>query len=91
SNSSILTHSRSVWEAKKRARREQVQEVVFDEDARRDFLTGFHKRKVAKHQEKVDRAKEREKLQRLQDRADKRKMLREKARENAKQVEAALG
>ncbi|KZT58220.1 hypothetical protein CALCODRAFT_482486 [Calocera cornea HHB12733] len=56
-----------------------------------DFLTGFHKRKLAKHQEKVDRAKEREKLQRLQDRADTQKMLREKAIENAKQVEAALG
>ncbi|KZO93449.1 hypothetical protein CALVIDRAFT_566454 [Calocera viscosa TUFC12733] len=91
SNSAILGHSRSVWEAKKRQKKEQVQEVVFDDTARHDFLTGFHKRKLAKHQDKVARAKEREHLQRLQDRADKRKLLREKAVENAKQVEAVLG
>lgn len=34
-NTSLLTRSHAVYAAKKRAKRTQVKEVVFDEDARR--------------------------------------------------------
>jgi len=35
SNTSLLTRSHAVYSAKKRAKKAQIQEVVFDEDARR--------------------------------------------------------
>jgi ribosomal RNA-processing protein 17 len=35
SNVAVLTHENKIWSAKKRQKKEQVKEVVFDEDARR--------------------------------------------------------
>lgn len=74
-----------------------------------EFLTGFHKRKLAKTQAARSKAKEREKKERLEARREvllclyvillsaltpciqQRRMLREKAIENAAQVEKAYG
>ncbi|KAF8894952.1 nucleolar protein 12-domain-containing protein [Gymnopilus junonius] len=91
SNIAILTREHTAIAAKKRARRAQVTEVVFDELARRDFLTGFHKRKLAKADAARTKAKEREKQERLQARREQRQILREQAIENAAQVEKAYG
>lgn len=38
-----------------------MEKVVFDDDARREYLTGFSKRKKAKVEEKRERARKREK------------------------------
>ncbi|EJU01957.1 hypothetical protein DACRYDRAFT_29625, partial [Dacryopinax primogenitus] len=76
---------------KKRQKKAQLQEVVFDEEARREYLTGFRKRKMERVKGKVERAKERERVERLRDRAEKRKDIRERALENARRVESALG
>ena len=75
----------------------------------REFLTGFHKRKLAKKEAARSKAKEREKQERLETRRDvclhlyavivsvliqciqQRLMLRERAIENAAQVEKAYG
>lgn len=75
----------------------------------REFLTGFHKRKLAKKEAARSRAKEREKQERLESRREvrlylhvvlvpvliqciqQRLMLRERAIENAAQVEKAYG
>ncbi|KAH8078048.1 nucleolar protein 12-domain-containing protein [Cristinia sonorae] len=89
SNFAALTKSHKIIASKKRARREQVKEVTFDEDARRDFLTGFHKRKVQKKEEAKKKAQEREKQERLEARREQRRMLAERAAENAEQVEKA--
>jgi len=35
SNVAILTHQNKVWSAKRKHKREQVKEVVFDENARK--------------------------------------------------------
>jgi ribosomal RNA-processing protein 17 len=35
SNVTVLTHENKIWSAKRKQKREQVKEVVFDEDARR--------------------------------------------------------
>ena len=67
SNITVLTKSHSIVAAKKKAKKEQIKEIVFDDAARRqvvrslnnfpfnvpcrDFLTGFHKRKLQKKEE----------------------------------------
>ncbi|KAF8200920.1 nucleolar protein 12-domain-containing protein [Pholiota molesta] len=90
-NLALLTRAHGAVAAKKRARKDQIKEVVFDDDARREFLTGFHKRKLAKAEAARAKAKEREKQDRLEARRDQRRMLREQAAENASQVEKAYG
>ncbi|KAJ8076551.1 hypothetical protein PM082_000974 [Marasmius tenuissimus] len=69
-NLHVLTQSHTLVASKKRAKRNQVKEVLFDEDARREFLTGFHKRKVAKAEAARKKAAEREKQERLETRRE---------------------
>ncbi|KAF8806439.1 hypothetical protein BYT27DRAFT_7167731 [Phlegmacium glaucopus] len=90
-NIAILTQSHKAIAAKKKAKRDQIKEIVFDDEARREFLTGFHKRKLAKAEAARSKAKEREKQERLEARREQRRMLREQAIENAAQVEKAYG
>nr|GAT56799.1 predicted protein [Mycena chlorophos] len=91
SNIASLTRSHSAIAAKKRAKNAQITEIVFDEDARREFLTGFHKRKVAKADAARKKAAERERQERLEARRQQRRDLRQRALENAAQVESAYG
>ncbi|KAF9465022.1 hypothetical protein BDZ94DRAFT_1160885 [Collybia nuda] len=90
-NLALLTQSHTAIAAKKRARRDQIKEVIFDDHARRQFLTGFHKRKLAKADAARKKAIEREKQERLESRREQRRMLRERAKENAEEVEMAYG
>ncbi|TFK54003.1 hypothetical protein OE88DRAFT_1611534, partial [Heliocybe sulcata] len=90
-NLSALTQSHRIASLKKRAKREQVKEVVFDEDARKEFLTGFHKRKLAKKEAAKKKAIDREKQERREQRLEHRRALAEQARSNAKEVEKAYG
>ncbi|KAH9040957.1 nucleolar protein 12-domain-containing protein [Lactarius pseudohatsudake] len=91
SNIKSLTQSHKVIRAKRKQKREQVPAIVFDEDARREFLTGFHKRKLAKKEESKKRALAREKQEHLEARREKRRVLAEQATQNAAKVEAAYG
>ncbi|TFY77823.1 hypothetical protein EWM64_g6185 [Hericium alpestre] len=91
SNLSVLTKSHQIIASKKRQRKQQIKEITFDEDARREFLTGFHKRKLAKTEEGKKKAIERDKQERLETRREQRKMLAEQAIENAAKVEKAYG
>ncbi|KAF9024863.1 hypothetical protein BDZ89DRAFT_939859 [Hymenopellis radicata] len=91
SNRQLLTQSHAAIAAKKRAKRDQIKEITFDDEARLEFLTGFHKRKVAKADAARKRATEREKQMRLEARREQRRLLRERAAENAAQVESAYG
>ncbi|KAI0256162.1 nucleolar protein 12-domain-containing protein [Lactifluus subvellereus] len=91
SNDQLLTHSHKVVRAKKRQKQEQVKAVVFDDDARREFLTGFHKRKLAKKEESKKKAQAREKQERLEARREQRRVLAEQAAQNAAKVEEAYG
>jgi len=68
-----------------------VKEVIFDEGARREFLTGFHKRNVLKKEVAKKKAMDREKRERLETRREQRKMLAEQAVQNAREVEKAYG
>ncbi|KAF9811793.1 hypothetical protein IEO21_06405 [Rhodonia placenta] len=91
SNLAILTKSHKIIAAKKRARREQIKEVVFDDGARREFLTGFHKRKLQKKEVAKKKAQDREKQERLEARREKRQLLAERAAQNVAEVEKAYG
>ncbi|KAF7321669.1 hypothetical protein MKEN_00688300 [Mycena kentingensis (nom. inval.)] len=91
SNLSTLTQSHAAIASKKRAKKAQINEIVFDEDARREFLTGFHKRKVAKADAARKKAAERERQERLETRREQRRELRQRAIENAAAVEKAYG
>ncbi|PPQ84578.1 hypothetical protein CVT25_015780 [Psilocybe cyanescens] len=90
-NIALLTRSHKLIAAKKKLKSDQVKEVIFDDDARREFLTGFHKRKLAKAEAARAKAKEREKQERLESRREQRQILREQAAQNAAQVEQAYG
>lgn len=91
SNIKSLTQSHKVIRAKKKQKREQVQAVVFDEDARREFLTGFHKRNLAKKEVRKEKALAREKQEHLEARREQRRILAEQAVQNAAKVEEAYG
>ncbi|KAH9054196.1 nucleolar protein 12-domain-containing protein [Lactarius vividus] len=91
SNIKSLTQSHKVIRAKRKQKREQVPAIVFDEDARREFLTGFHKRKLAKKEESKRRALAREKQEHLEARREQRRILAEQATQNAAKVEEAYG
>jgi ribosomal RNA-processing protein 17 len=90
-NLAHLTRSHKAIAAKKRAKHQQIAEVTFNETARLDYLTGFHKRKVARTQAAKKKAEDREKQERQEMRREQRRALREQATENAAQVEAAYG
>jgi len=47
-----------------------VEEVKFDFDARADYLTGFHKRKVARIKQAQEQAKKKEKEERRVEREE---------------------
>ncbi|TFY78646.1 hypothetical protein EWM64_g5364 [Hericium alpestre] len=84
SNLSVLTKSHQIIASKKRQRKQQIKEIT-------EFLTGFHKRKLAKTEEGKKKAIERDKQERLETRREQRKMLAEQAIENAAKVEKAYG
>ncbi|KIJ26547.1 hypothetical protein M422DRAFT_62129 [Sphaerobolus stellatus SS14] len=90
-NTTIFSQAHAIYTAKKKAKKEQIQEVVFDEEARREYLTGFRKRNIRKKEDKRNKAIERERLERLEMRKQHRHELAERAAQNAKEVESALG
>lgn len=45
-NAERLSAGHRIGQKKRKQRMAQVPEVKWDEDARREYLTGFHKRKV---------------------------------------------
>ncbi|KAF8483174.1 nucleolar protein 12-domain-containing protein, partial [Gautieria morchelliformis] len=91
SNASLLTRSHAVYSAKKRAKKEQIQEVVFDDDARREYLTGFRKRNLLKKEAKKKHAQERDRVEKLELRKQHRRELAERAAQNVREVEGAFG
>lgn len=66
-NREILTGGKRYKDAKKLKNR--VSEVVFDKDKRKDYLTGFHKRKLERKKKAHDYLEEQAKKDRLEERA----------------------
>jgi len=55
--------------SKKRKTVHKIEEISFDNDARADYLTGFHKRKVARATKAREEAEKKEKEERVRIRA----------------------
>lgn len=66
SNVQRLTRGDRKYAAKKKAA--SVPEVKFDQDSRKDFLTGFHKRKLARQAEAKRKAEEMNRAERIAER-----------------------
>ncbi|GAA5903825.1 hypothetical protein JCM6882_001325 [Rhodosporidiobolus microsporus] len=69
----------------------KVKEVVFDADSRKEYLTGFSKRKKAKQTAKRNKAIEREKDELKKMRAQIRDQRKEQAAHNVKMAKMAYG
>jgi len=88
-NTEILTQQRKAIARKKQKGAGELKEIVFDDNARHEYLTGFHKRNIVKKEAKVAKAKERQRLERLDFRREKRRELAERAISNNDAVERA--
>ncbi|ORX67068.1 hypothetical protein DL89DRAFT_285739 [Linderina pennispora] len=71
-NTALLTSGAKIYSKKRKAKKEQVEEVTFDPKARRTFLTGFHKRKQERRERAITLAKEKEREERREMRREKR-------------------
>ncbi|KAL7414616.1 hypothetical protein BDY24DRAFT_385850 [Mrakia frigida] len=89
SNSAILTQGKHYADRRKLAAKDAVEKVVFDDDARAEFLTGFSKRKQAKLTEKREKAKERDKLEQAKEKREFRQARKAHALQNFEAVERA--
>lgn len=65
-NRELLSQGTRVLARKRK--KQQIEEIVFDPLSRRDFVTGFHKRKVQRKKKAQEVAKERERLERIEQR-----------------------
>lgn len=54
--------------ARKKQKSHGIEEIKYDPDARKEFLTGFHKRKVERREKAMERQKEMERQERIQER-----------------------
>ncbi|KAF9512274.1 hypothetical protein BS47DRAFT_1486374 [Hydnum rufescens UP504] len=89
-NVNILTQQKRAIAAKRKTKRkDELKEIVFDDNARREFLTGFNKRNLLKKEAKIARAKEKQRTERLELRRQKRRELTERAIQNHEAVESS--
>ncbi|KAF9505681.1 hypothetical protein BS47DRAFT_514797 [Hydnum rufescens UP504] len=62
----ILMQQKRASAAKQKTKhKDEVKEIVFDDNARREFLTGFNRRNLLK-EAKIARAKEKQRTERLE-------------------------
>ncbi|KAF8930364.1 hypothetical protein BGZ58_008281 [Dissophora ornata] len=87
SNAQVLSSGSEVYAKKRKARQDQLAEVTFDPDARKEYLTGFHKRKV--HRQNVAReiAKKKEHEEKLEARKEARAAKKEMQEEKVQEYE----
>lgn len=91
SNVQRLTRGDRKYAAKKKAA--SVPEVKFDQDSRKDFLTGFHKRKLARQAEAKRKAEEMNRAERIAERQrirDERKAAINMGMERLKEAESII-
>ena len=91
SNVSLLTEGAGYIKRAKKGKQDEVEKIVFDDDKRKEFLTGFRKRKQAKIEERRQRAKKRDHDEHLAERNEARRDLKRRAEENVRQVRMAMG
>ncbi|CAG8651079.1 21498_t:CDS:2 [Dentiscutata erythropus] len=65
-NLTLLTEGSKIYSEKRKRKNNQIPEIVFDETARREYLTGFHKRKLERQAKAKKIALEREKKEKAE-------------------------
>ncbi|CAG8598876.1 4939_t:CDS:2 [Diversispora eburnea] len=65
-NLTLLTRGNKIYSKKRKLKNSRPTEIVFDEDARREFLTGFHKRKLERKEKAKEAAIQKEKKARAE-------------------------
>ncbi|KAI9164386.1 rRNA binding [Blastocladiella emersonii ATCC 22665] len=80
SNWDVLTRSSRTWTSKRKTKAQDL-EITFDDTARAEYLTGFHKRNVERRNKRVAHAKAMERKERNQQRTEKRRAFVELARQ----------
>ncbi|KAK9767293.1 rRNA binding [Basidiobolus ranarum] len=90
-NTTILTAGARVYSQKRKKRKEQLPEILFDEDSRRDYLTGFHKRKLERRARAQEIAKIKAHEAKLEARKERRQATKDLAEERLRQFNASIG
>ncbi|KAI0120054.1 nucleolar protein 12-domain-containing protein [Nemania sp. FL0031] len=75
---------------KKRKRQHTIEEIKFDDDARAEYLTGFHKRKLQRAKHAREQAAERERQEKIEARKQLREDRKREVEEHVSQVNTAL-
>ncbi|KAI8581510.1 hypothetical protein K450DRAFT_231659 [Umbelopsis ramanniana AG] len=89
-NTKLLSAGSRIYAKKRKQKQETVDRIDFDFDARQEFLTGFHKRKLDRKKKAREIAIERERVDRLQARAEAREERQRLADNNMTQMAALL-
>uniref|UniRef100_A0A060T8T0 ARAD1C31746p n=1 Tax=Blastobotrys adeninivorans TaxID=409370 RepID=A0A060T8T0_BLAAD len=88
-NRELLTKGDQIY-ARKKIKKFGVDEVTFDRDARKEYLTGFHKRKVQRKEKAAERAKEMERLEKIEARKKLRQERKEQVERELKRLNDAM-
>ncbi|KAI0540976.1 nucleolar protein 12-domain-containing protein [Xylaria digitata] len=75
---------------KKRKRQHAIDEIKFDDDARAEYLTGFHKRKLQRSKHAQEQAAERARLEKIEARKQLREDRKREVEEHVQSVNEAL-
>ncbi|KAF2962993.1 hypothetical protein GQX73_g10588 [Xylaria multiplex] len=75
---------------KKRKRQHAIEEIKFDNDARAEYLTGFHKRKLQRAKHAQEQAAERARLEKIETRKQLREDRKREVEEHVQSVNEAL-
>ncbi|KAG0218369.1 nucleolar protein 12-domain-containing protein [Mortierella sp. GBAus27b] len=86
-NAQLLSSGSEVYAKKRKARKEQIAEVTFDVEARKEYLTGFHKRKVHRQNVARELAKKKEYEDKLAARKEAREARKELQQEKIQEYE----
>ncbi|CAG8527811.1 658_t:CDS:2 [Paraglomus brasilianum] len=86
----ILSAGPKIYARKRKRKSQQVKEIVFDEQARREYLTGFHKRKLEQRKKATEAAKLRAKKQKAEAKKASRENLRKQSKDRIAQIETIL-
>ncbi|GES78390.1 rRNA processing protein Rrp17 [Rhizophagus clarus] len=89
-NLTRLTGGSQIYAKKRKHRLEQIPEVVFDETARRDFLTGFHKRKLERKAKAKENALQFAKQERAKARKAAKESLKAQVNERLAELQEAI-
>ncbi|KAI9489817.1 nucleolar protein 12-domain-containing protein [Zychaea mexicana] len=89
-NTDILTAGSKAYAKKRKIKKERVERVDFDPESRKEYLTGFHKRKVERKKKAQENWQERLRQEKIRDRAALKAERKRQLEERLAHMQAAL-